>query len=407
MKHDSLLSQRIILLKNELKNNIPNTHVVDNFWNEIKEKGSPIIEEISPDSETILVTFLYKGNDDTRNIIILSPFLGNEYKTSQLEHISNTNIWYKTYELRKDLRIVYNLSVNDLLDDDMTTRDNNLTYDSLNPNKFIFPQNDEDPESKELISSLLELPYTDKFIWSVENDYSAKGTLEVHRFHSKLLNNDRRIWVYTPNGYSRDKLPYGVVVTTDGFKYINLLSAPTVLDNLVSEGKVPPMVGIFIETSKNRTKELNCNKTFSDFVANEVMPWTMEHYNITKEPTKNVIAGLSFGGLTASFLGLNHSHIFGNVLSQSGSYWWSPATDGNFNWMSRQYEAKEKLPLKFYLNIGVLEPADAMIETNENFRDTLISKGYNLTYETFNSGHDYLYWGETLANGLMSLVGIH
>lgn len=74
------------------------------------------------------------------------------------------------------------------------------------------------------------------------------------------------------------------------------------------------MVGIFIETSKDRNNELICNKTFSDFVADEVMPWALEHYNITEEPSKNVIAGFSLGGLTASFLGLTHSDIFGNVF---------------------------------------------------------------------------------------------
>lgn len=40
-----------------------------------------------------------------------------------------------------------------------------------------------------------------------------------------------------------------------------------------------------------------------------------------------------------------------------------------------------------------------------NMRDLLLSKGYKVHYEQFPSGHDYLGWSETLATGLIKLVG--
>jgi enterochelin esterase family protein len=39
-------------------------------------------------------------------------------------------------------------------------------------------------------------------------------------------------------------------------------------------------------------------------------------------------------------------------------------------------------------------------------REALLKKNYDVIYEEFKSGHDYLCWGETLANGLISLIGI-
>jgi enterochelin esterase-like enzyme len=57
-------------------------------------------------------------------------------------------------------------------------------------------------------------------------------------------------------------------------------------------------------------------------------------------------------------------------------------------------------------NVGILETKDRMIDTNIKLRDVLIEKGYTVDFEYFNSGHDYLCWGETLANGLISLMGI-
>jgi len=44
-----------------------------------------------------------------------------------------------------------------------------------------------------------------------------------------------------------------------------------------------------------------------------------------------------------------------------------------------------------------------MMEVINNMRDVLLSKGYDVKYENFQSGHDYLCWGETLATGLISL----
>lgn len=70
--------------------------------------------------------------------------------------------------------------------------------------------------------------------------------------------------------------------------------------------------------------------------------------------------------------------------------------------MARQFESIDKLNLKFYLNVGILE-SDMMLKFNKQFRDVLINKGYDVTYEEFNSGHDYLCWGETLAEGLIAL----
>ncbi|WP_425447326.1 hypothetical protein [Dethiothermospora halolimnae] len=45
-----------------------------------------------------------------------------------------------------------------------------------------------------------------------------------------------------------------------------------------------------------------------------------------------------------------------------------------------------------------------MIDVNIKLRGMLKSKVYEVKYEDFKGGHDYLCWGETLANGLISLM---
>ena len=47
----------------------------------------------------------------------------------------------------------------------------------------------------------------------------------------------------------------------------------------------------------------------------------------------------------------------------------------------------------------------AILEPSRHMRDVLLAKGYEVHYQQFNSGHDYLNWRGTLADGLIALVG--
>ena len=74
-----------------------------------------------------------------------------------------------------------------------------------------------------------------------------------------------------------------------------------------------------------------------------------------------VICGSSFGGLFAAFCGLRHSNVFGNVLSLSGSFYYTLDEAANrepyltkSGWMMDQYAEARKLPLRFYLQVGLL-----------------------------------------------------
>ncbi|MFZ4621947.1 MAG: alpha/beta hydrolase-fold protein, partial [Bacteroidota bacterium] len=55
----------------------------------------------------------------------------------------------------------------------------------------------------------------------------------------------RSIKVYRPAGYDTlSNLP--TVYVHDGFEYIDFAFAPTILDNLIAEGRIPPVIAVFI-----------------------------------------------------------------------------------------------------------------------------------------------------------------
>ncbi len=406
MKKSLLKSKVIIELEKRIKQY--GHGGVEEFIQDLEHKGSPIVEEIENDDKNNLVTFIYEGDKECKSVLFV-PDIGldrfkDRYRDFKMEKIMETDLWFITYEARNNLRFIYYFSPNDPLDDNWNDRfGSRVKYDRFCKRTLIFDK--ENPEDK---GSYVIMHKSPEDIWSKKMDNIPRGHAEEYKFESESLEDKRRIRVYTPYGYSKEEKPYGFMVLTDGDDYISTLSAIETFNNLIASKKIPPIVAIFIDSTENRGKELKCNDSFCEVIIKEIIPWVRKSYNISSNPEEAIICGLSLGGLTAAYLGLNYSEIFGNVLSQSGYFWYNSEdyAPNKDCWMSKKFKEVNRLPLKFYLDMGVLETKYKIIDPNINLRDTLISKGYKVDLRWFNGGHDYLSWGETLAHGLISLIGI-
>jgi enterochelin esterase family protein len=68
----------------------------------------------------------------------------------------------------------------------------------------------------------------------------TKGQPERTQFLSKILHNERPLWIYTPAGDEPDGDPNSLLVLFDGSGYVSLIPVPVVLDNLLAKGRIPP-----------------------------------------------------------------------------------------------------------------------------------------------------------------------
>jgi len=384
----------------------------DKFWREVAEQGTPLVEPIEGDQEHVLVTFLFRGGEDVRNVVIfVDRGLWGDIPSNRMDRLATTDVWYRTYRFRWDARFTYSLSVNDPLTSlqgireagEWLKRSATWRKDPLNPRKFpAFPRP----------ISVVELPGAPAQPWVVPRPGVPKGQVQAHKVKSMILGNERTVWVYTPPGYDRSEPCYGVLVLFDGGAYNGWVPTPTILDNLTAERRIPPLVAVLVSHPDlpTRNRELTCSDSFTRFLAEELIPWLRAMYHVTEDPALTVVGGSSNGGLAAAFTAFRHPEIFGNVLSQSGAFMYSPLEEREPEWMIRQFVASPTLPIRFHIDFGLMEdhPTDGavpnIVMTNRHLRDVLLAKGYRVHYQEFNGGHEYVNWRGTLADGLIALL---
>jgi enterochelin esterase family protein len=400
-------SPRIRALGGEIEKG--KTKAVTQFWKEMEAAGTPLVESIEGDPNHVHLTLVWRGDRNTENVLLVGGLARGDSLDNTLEQLGDTDVWYRTYWTRNDLRATYRFSPNDSLVevpmDDLeavAAQRKNYRRDPLNPGRGG--------------KSLIELPDAPVQRWIVRNDEAPKGETRTQKgFKSAILGNERRIGVYVPPGYDPEAAPYPMFLIFDLSTYTTVIPTPAIINNLIHAKKIQPSIVVMVGNAPGaRNEELPCNEKFAEFLVTELMPWVRQEYNVSTDPSMNVIAGSSFGGLAASFVALRHPEIFGNVLSQSGSYWWSPDTNSSYlapevegEWLTRQYAKEEKKAIRFFIESGLNESGrPSMVITNRHFRDVLNAKGYEIVqYDEFNGGHDVLNWRGSLGEGLIALIG--
>jgi enterochelin esterase-like enzyme len=372
---------------------LTNKNAIDSFMNRHKERH--IIEPIEGNESDLLVTYFCVPDDDTEYAMQSG---GPDFLGLRFRKLGDKKLQYTTHVVPKDARFNYGF--------------NYFKIHHAGPNGEV-----EFREMEHVYDGTVVMPNAPKQPYITEIENVKKGKLLSTSIISDILNEDRKITVHTPSGYE-GKSPHNLLIIFDGEDYGAIqgikaeVPTPTILDNLSAENKIRPTITVLVWNLGNRDKDL-ISKNFADFVAKELVPWARLNYNIHPEADKVIVAGSSRGGFAASFIALNHSNIIGNVISQSGSYWIKGTSDEN-HWMYPKDEGKlitafknsPRLPIKFYIDVGLYDAGASMLGMNRELRDILEIKGYDLDYKEFKGGHSYSIWRGTLSDGLISILGL-
>jgi enterochelin esterase-like enzyme len=369
------------------------------FWELIEQSTNPFYEEIEDDMEKFSTTFIYKGDDLTQSVFVnLPPFSRLVPKDFQMSQIEGTSVWALRVNLPSASRFAYNFVVNspsykiqsESPKEEIAQFRSAAQIDSLNPNRL----NDK--------LSYIETPHVEIQKFLEKRLKSETGKIERFVFKSEILANERTISVYTPSKYD-ENLEYPLLVLFDEEIYTDEIDATTVLDNLIREKLIPPIIAVFVGNAEGmRETELPCNPQFSKVVSSELLDWIKKSYKISEKATETIIGGASFGGLCAIYTGLSYPEIFGKILSQSGSFWRN--YDAVISKIGEQNFRKQRI----YLDAGMYEIEQrngiSLLDANRNLHERLTAKHYRVEYQEFSGGHGAINWRGTFADALIFLT---
>ncbi|WP_278535634.1 enterochelin esterase domain-containing protein [Delftia acidovorans] len=409
LERPALESPRLQALAQAIQRGAGSGVAADAFWRRVQEEGTPMVEPL-PGGQS-LVTFLWRGQPRAgmQGVRLFGSPAGNH---DPLQHLPGSDVWWASFRMADNARLSYRLApdVPLIAGSAMEQRRALLATaqrDPLNPK--VFPQPPKSPQGGFIDAfqgaSVLELPKAPPQPWVAPRAGVAPGALVQHRLSSRVLGNSRDVWTYRPAG---GQAPEALLVLFDGNAYAKQVSTPTLIDNLMADGLIPPTAVVLVDNAspQARGRELPPNTAFARFLDEELMPWVGEQ-GLGQPAARTVIGGSSFGGLASAYAGLVNARWFGNVLSMSGSFWWSPAGEVP-GWVQRRYAQEPRQPVRFYLDAGRYERArggqDGILETNRHLADVLRAKGYEVTQAEHETSHDYLQWQGSLACGLVALL---
>lgn len=180
------------------------------------------------------------------------------------------------------------------------------------------------PDASET-SALLTVDSGDDSIFAMKN--IPHGAVAERYYWSETLGEMRRLHVWTPAGYekSTEKLPVLYLVHGGGDtdnSWPGVGAAGLILDNLMAEGKMTPMVvvmpnGSIAMPDGNMIGEV---PVFADDMVSSIIPFIEGNYRVCGDQANRAMAGLSMGGMETLEVTLNHPEMFSHVWVLSASF---------------------------------------------------------------------------------------
>ncbi|WP_158783491.1 enterochelin esterase [Pantoea sp. BAV 3049] len=224
------------------------------------------------------------------------------------------------------------------------------------------------------------------------------------QWRSQRLGNQRQVWVFTTGEEQPEKRPLAILL--DGCFWAEQQPVWSALQTETDNGHLPPAVYLLIDAinTESRSRELTCNPDFWMAVQDELLPLLSRDNVWRDDPATTVVAGQSFGGLSALYAALHWPQRFGCVLSQSGSFWWPHRQGQEQSGLLAEQVSQgvgEGCELRIFMEAGVREPL--ILQANQRLLPLLQKSHPSLIYRQFEGGHDALCWRGGLTDGLAAL----
>ena len=230
----------------------------------------------------------------------------------------------------------------------------------------------------------------------------ARGRVETFEYDSTVTGTRRKANVYLPAGYSAEK-KYPVLyllhgIGGDPYEWTGYVKADIILDNLVADGKVVPMIVVLpngraipddraVGNPFEPAKAAGFAKFEGDLLGC-LIPAIEAKYSVLTDREHRAIAGLSMGGGQTFNFGLGHLDTFAWI----GAFSAAPNTKPPAELVPDPAAAKAQLKL-LYISCG---NKDGLINFSQAVHRYAKEHGVPHLWNVDDHGHDGDTWGSNL-----------
>ncbi|MBX2966480.1 MAG: esterase family protein [Cyclobacteriaceae bacterium] len=355
------------------------TEKIDDWWNELRQKN------LIPLTQHDSVLFLYKGN--ATSVAWMGDFNGwgydKNFESTGIK-VNGTDIWFLKTSFPSTARLDYKILING----------NDWIVDPNNPHQQWSGVGGGSPNSE------LRMPEWQPDPATVFRENISRGKLDKDLlFNSVTLGYQVTYSIYYPANFNQHNT-YPVLYVTDGYEYLHerLGNMKDILDNLVADKKIKPVLVVFIDhrepvnrSNNRRMMELAMNSRYLNFVADEFIPALEKQFNISKDRADRGIMGSSMGGLTAAYFAFSRPEVFGLAGIQSPAFWFKPE-------IYNLCDNPENPPVKIFMTTGTIKDA----EEGARKMKTILEKNTCIyRYTETNQGHSWGNFRDTIDDILM------
>lgn len=339
---------------------------VANFLNEFP--NSPVYE-----TDSIVSIYFYGKTEEVQIVGDLQKAWSQKEKLKKIS-CGDSVFFHVTYTLPSNARLDYQFVI-----------DENWMPDPRNP---IITPSGFGPHSEirmpEFISNPILEQREDVLNGSIDSIYFVSEDTSIH---------PRMVKIYIPNKYySKPDLPVHFVL--DGNEAMEFMFYTTVLDNLIADHKIEPILVAFIPPI-NRENEFLWNiQAFSVALSDELLPLLEKSYSLTGKAEERGVSGISNGGHAALFMALYRPDKFLNAAGQS-----STIMDGLIEKLN-VIDDESRNKLKIYTDVGQYDLLGGIMDNsgflkmNHWFSSQLDDAQINHQFQVLNDGHEWANWRE-------------
>ena len=226
----------------------------------------------------------------------------------------------------------------------------------------------------------------------------AYGKIDTISYASKTVGTNRRSLIYTPPGFSKTK-KYPVLYLLHGIggdekEWLNGGHPEVILDNLIADGKIEPMIVVLPNGRAMKddraignifdSARVKAFATFEKDLLNDLIPFIEKKYPVIADREHRAIAGLSMGGGQSLNFGLGNLDKFAWI----GGFSSAPNTKIPAELIPNVNAAKEKIKLLF-ISCGA---SDGLISFSKRTHDYLQQNNIPHIYFIEPGVHDFKVW---------------